>query len=787
MSSPQDLLRTALTHHKAGRMEEAKTAYGVLATAAQTDSDAARLLAMVATQSGQHQAARDTLEQFLSRTPDSPDVHQLLALIDIEAGALNDALQHILLALQSSPTSPPLLETLGRIRLAQGRLEDAEKAFLDALEYNPECAAAFNGLGRIAMALQHWSGSEERFKTALELKPGWAAAWCNLGMLFMRQSRWSDARTVLVKATQLSPTLTAAWCGLSDTLMGLHLHDEALHAAQSAVETNPRSYHAQDTLGRALTKADRLEEAIDCFNTARGLHTAPIEALNNLSTVYRDLGQLDTAMAFIEQALSIDEHRAECWNNRGLIHLERTDADAALSCFAHATSLLPSHVPAQLNHVHLLWASGLLEPAIEQLEIGLAATPTSTDLHSRLIMAMHYSPRFAPSRLRKEAVNWAMSMEADDSAPVPTENSATMRRIGLISADFRAHPVGRAIHGVLKAWTAQGVEVIAYSNHTQEDSVTASIRQHCHMWRTIPHMSDTQVSDLVQSDSIDVLIDLSGHTSGHRLGVFVKRPAPVQLTWMGFFGTTGLTCFDGVLSDEIVFPSTDQPHSTEPVQHLNRCFSGMNTGELPDVPVTPPPSIMHGHLTFGSFNNPLKYNLDVVRSWVNILDALPNARLLLRYNTLNPDVTRQYVMEMFENAGLDPTRLDLDSGIERKALFAEYGRVDIALDPHPVNGGMTTVEALWMGVPVLGLRGTRQSSRIGDSLVTAAGHPEWVVDTTAELTALAVELGSDVEQRIDIRRTLRTSLQASELCDLDGLGVHSLNVIQRVWNAQGRG
>jgi predicted O-linked N-acetylglucosamine transferase (SPINDLY family) len=254
---------------------------------------------------------------------------------------------------------------------------------------------------------------------------------------------------------------------------------------------------------------------------------------------------------------------------------------------------------------------------------------------------------------------------------------------------------------------------------------------------------------------------------------------------MGFFGTTGLTCLDGFLSDAIVFPGDAQPHNTEPVQHLGRCSFGMDSSELPDVPVTPPPSIMQGHLTFGSFNNPLKYNIDVVRSWVGILDAVPDSRLLLRYNTINPDVTHRYVTDMFENAGLDPARLDLDSGLDRNALFAEYGRVDIALDPHPVNGGMTTIEALWMGLPVLGLRGNRQSSRIGESMVTAAGHPEWVANDTEELVALAVDLSTNVDKRIDIRRTLRTKLQQSDLCDLADLGSHSLQVIQQIWTVQG--
>jgi len=280
----------------------------------------------------------------------------------------------------------------------------------------------------------------------------------------------------------------------------------------------------------------------------------------------------------------------------------------------------------------------------------------------------------------------------------------------------------------------------------------------------------------MQVNGIDLAIDLSGHTHGNRLSAFEHGLAAVQLTWMGFFGTTGMSCFDGVVGDSVVSPMAHQSHFTEPIVQLPRCYFAVSERSMPTLEITPPPSLMTGSVRFGCFNNSCKINLDVVRTWVAVLKACEGSTLQLQYPSMMPDRSSQRLRGMFEDAGLERERILLVDGTDRLGAMRAYNHVDIALDPSPVNGGMTTIEAMWMGVPVLGIRGDRFASRIGESFVTAAGHPEWVVDTPQELVALAQRLGADTDLRLRWRQKLRQELLASELLDAPGLAAASLAV-----------
>jgi protein O-GlcNAc transferase len=769
MDPPIELLRKAVALHKEGRIDEARIAYDNFAKSAHKDSRATRLLALVASHSGQRSAARQTLEQFLHKAPNTPEILHLLALIDIESNRLNEALIHIQTALTTEPKSPILLETLGRVRLEQQRLPEAEQAFRAALKEANSLPEAHNGLGRVAMALQQWDVAESSFRSALIKKPKWFVAHSNMGMLFLKQKEWKAAKEQFQFATTTMPTFMQAWCGLTEACIPLGETNLAVKAAMKAVEIQPASYQANDTLGRALWANQQPKEALSFFEKARSLHTTPVAALNNIAALYRSLGQLDEAMAHIEQAIAMDSNRPECWNIRGLIHMDLSSPSDALECFAYAIELDSRHEPAQLNHAHTLWSSGLLESSIESLEKAIESNPASTALRSRLIMAMHYSPRFAATRLRDKASVWATDLNSKLD-PLPNQSlPSEIKRIGLVSADFRSHPIGWSMGPIIAEWKRLGVEVYGYSNHHIIDAVTKTIRSQCDGWRPIHNISDDQVIDVIQRDKIDALIDLSGHTAGHRLSVFARKPAPLVFTWMGFFGTTGLSSFNGVLTDTIVMPESHQAHNTEPIVDIGRCFFAVDPTALPDLPVTPPPSIMNEHVTFGSFNNPLKYNIDVARTWIEILKKVPNSTLRLGYNCIDTTTSTIAITRFFVDAGLPEEQLIIGHGLERSALLAEYGRVDIALDPHPVNGGMTTCEAMWMGVPVLTQQGDRQSNRIGASLVTAAGHPEWVAATPAQFIDKAIQLALDVDRRTVIRRTLRKSMLESPLCDSTGL------------------
>jgi predicted O-linked N-acetylglucosamine transferase (SPINDLY family) len=572
-------------------------------------------------------------------------------------------------------------------------------------------------------------------------------------------------------------------CALVDSCIGQQRPDAALRAVKEFSEQGSQSHAAQNAWGRALCAGGKHTEAIAHFEHALALDERSVESLNNLAHAHRMIGNLERALDAIERALALDDGRGECWNNRGLVMLEMAESSEAERCFHRAIELAEWHEASHLNHAHVAWSLGQLDESIKRLERAHEALPSSGAVRSRLLMAMHYSPRYAPKRLKAFAEDWATGMGEAGSRLERVERNKAPFRIGLVSADFREHPVGRSVRRLIPKWVAEGAEVYAYSNRPDGDDTTAAIRSECTSFRLIDALSDDAVEATIRGDRIDALVDLSGHTHGHRLAVFHRCPAPVQLTWMGFFGTTGMDCFDGVLSDQTVIPNSGGPQHTERVVHLGRCFFAVDPLDLPDVPVTPPPSLMGGGVTFGSFNNPLKYNVDVVRLWCRILDSVPGSRLLLCYPSRTPAITQAHALKMFVDAGLSAERIEVRCDLNRSQALAEYGRVDIALDPSPVNGGMTTVEAMWMGVPVLGIRGDRQSSRIGASFVEAVGHPDWTAPSEEDLIRLASSLSADEAGRVEIRKRLRIQLRRSTLCDTDGLALAALDAMRNAMDA----
>jgi len=766
MADPHQILRTALEHHRAGEFDEAARAYGALVQAAATSAPAARLLAMIALQTGQEEAAVGTLERFLSNEPESPELLYLLGMVELNRGDLNGALVHLQSARLASPDAPRIHEALGRVRLGQGRLDDAQSSFEQALALDSDLVQAHSGMGRVHMGRRQWSESEACFARALRLKPDDPAVLHNLGSLYLRSGRYVEAETQFERAVAQSSDLCAAWCALTDVRIRLRDLPGAVDAGFGAVRCDAKEWTAHDALGRALEAHGRFDEAIASFQVAMTLAPEAPAPPNNMAMLYWRRGDYDTAGVHMERAMAIGAELPETWNNRGLISLDSGNPQEALSCFERAIQLSPNHVSAQLNRAHVLWSSGCLDETIDALKRALERNPGNPDLGSRLIMAMHYSHRYAPSRLRRAAEEWGESMGVAPSRPDPSDPDPNRPlRIGFVSADLRQHPVGKSMDAVTRAYASSANQVFLYLNHDQRDALTTSLAAASDGLLDVTGLTDVQLAEQIQRDGIDVLVDLSGHTAGHRLGLFAMRPAPIQLTWIGFFGTTGLTCFDGCIGNDDLFPLGAEKDVVEPLIRLDRSPFVIGAAAFPNVPLTPPPSLMQDQVIFGCFNNPLKLNLDVVRLWVRTLHEIPDSQLLMRYPSLELDQGAQRLRSLFDDAGLAPERLLLEPAVAHADVFSEYGRVDISLDPFPVNGGMTTLEALWMGVPVLCLAGDRQSSRLGQTVLRAVGHGDWVSADADAFVSKAVQLAGDTAERTRLRRVLRGELQASDLMD----------------------
>jgi predicted O-linked N-acetylglucosamine transferase (SPINDLY family) len=286
---------------------------------------------------------------------------------------------------------------------------------------------------------------------------------------------------------------------------------------------------------------------------------------------------------------------------------------------------------------------------------------------------------------------------------------------------------------------------------------------------------------MIYADGVHVLLDLSGHTADNRLPIFGYKPSPVQVSWLGYFATTGLNEMDYLIGDPYVTPPEDDDQFTEKVWRLPEtrwCFTPPNA----DVEVSVPPAVNNGYVTFGCFNNIAKVNDKVVALWTKVLEAVPNSRLLLKANQFRDQMARENIIQRFAAHGIDSKRISLEESEDRQKYFAAYSKIDITLDPFPFTGGTTSVESLWMGVPLVTLAGDSLISRQGVGVLMNAGLPDWIAEDEEEYVAKAVLFASDLDKLVMLRSGLRSQVLASPLFDAPRFAQNIENALWGMWN-----
>ncbi len=556
----------------------------------------------------------------------------------------------------------------------------------------------------------------------------------------------SRARALLVR----HPESGFLWNVLGAAL-GMQERD-SLGAFQKAARCLPRDADVQSNLGIALAKHGRYAEAEDCQRQALAGKPSHLGAAVNLGNVLDFLGRFVEAEASYRQALRRQPNVPEAHGGLG----------------------------------GTLQKLGRLAEAENHLRRALELQPGYTAAHSSLLFLHNFLPDRDPAATLAEARSFgalvaqkARPFQAFRNVPDPGRRL----RIGLVSPDLGAHPVGYFLAGVLSAAVAQAgesCEFFAYAQRAYQDPVSEVLRQCCRGWCATPDLGDAALAQRIHDDGIDVLIDLAGHTADNRLPVFAWRPAPVQATWLGYFATTGVAEIDYLLADPWSLPEAEAAHFSERIWRLPEtrlCFAPPNQ----DVPVGELPALAAGQCTFGCFNNLAKVQEPVVAVWARVLAAVPGSRLFLKAPSLGEAAVRKDVVARFAAHGIDAARLILEPAEARDRYLAAYHRVDIALDPFPFSGATTTVEALWMGVPVLTLAGERLVARQGVGLLQNAGLSEWIAADTDDYVARAVQHAADLGRLATLRRGLRQQLLRSPVCDAPRFAGHFVAALRGMW------
>ena len=688
-------------------------------------------LAFQAHQAGQIDDAARLYRQVLVANPRHADSLNLLGVLSSQFGDTGSAVDLIGRAIAIDAANPAYRYNLGVILGAAGRLEEAALSYRQAIARHPNHRDALFNLGNVLAALELFDEAIACYHQVLAIDPAHVSTLVNLGATLTKQGRMDEAELCYRKAIAVNPENANAHYNLGKLVQERGDNDEAVGHYEATLKCQPDFVDALSNLGNTLLALGRLDEAVAACNKAVSLKPDFAEAYVNLAAVLRTLHRLEEALAACEMAVR--------WK--------------------------PDLATAHLNLGYTLQELGRVEDATAALEAAIHLEPENLSTHTALIMNLHYQRSASEMEIYVAARRFGTQIEvASKTQFINSPEPGRRLRVGYVSGDFKQHAVGFFIAAILANHDRENVETYAYSCDSRNDWLAEQLRTHCAHWRDVARVSDHEMSALVAADGIDILVDLSGHTAYNRLRMFAERAAPVQVTWLGFWGTTGLSSIDYILSDATMIPEGDEDKYSETVFRLPVSrFCYMAPYYAPASAAAP--CLGNGYVTFGSFNNLTKIGADVIQLWARLLHAVPDARLLLKWFSLGDGMVREKLFEAFADLGIGPERLILRSTSPHADMLAEYGDVDIALDPFPFSGGATSCEALWMGVPMVTLPGTRAVSRQTLGFLRAIGLPELAAASADEYVRIASSLAADMPRLAALRETLRERMASSPLCD----------------------
>ena len=581
--------------------------------------------------------------------------------------------------------------------------------------------------------------------------------------------RLAEAEACYRRVLAAQPNHAEVHSNLGVVLMDQGKLEEAVAAYRQAIGIKPDYAQAHSNLGNALTEQGKLDEAVAACRQAIGIKPDYAEAHSNLGNALKDKDKLDEAVAAYRQAIGIKPNYAEAHSNLGVALKDQGKLDEAVAAFRQAIGIKPDYAQAHSNLGNALKDQGKLEEAVAAYRQAIGIKPDYAQAHSNLLFGLNYDEKSTADRLFAAHREWDERYGRQISRPTAYANDREAGRrlkIGYVSPDFRGHSVAFFVEPLLKGHDRQAVEVFCYAEVTRPDTVTAHLQGLVDHWLVTVGLSDEELAKRIRADGIDILVDLAGHTAKNRLRVFARKPAPVQVTWLGYPNTTGLEAIDYRLVDAVTDPVGEaDAWASETLVRLEGgflCYGGVKDAPEPTVP----PCLKTGTVTFGSFNNPAKVSAATFDAWATLLSRLPQARLLLKGAPFADAATRASFEARFGERGVAAERIELVAWLPGAAAhLATYHRVDIALDPFPYNGTTTTCEALWMGVPVVTLRGDRHAGRVGASLLRQIGLTDLIANSVEEYLEIALTLARNPGRLDELRRTLRLRIAASPLCD----------------------
>jgi predicted O-linked N-acetylglucosamine transferase (SPINDLY family) len=649
-----------------------------------------------------------------------------------------------------------------------GRIADAERLYREALARNPNQAEAAFLLGVIALEGGKPAAAVPFLTHAVTVAPHNAAYFSNLGEAHRRLGSVHAAIEALLRANSLKADLVAPVYNLALLLDQIGAVDGALGCFERAAELKPDLRDIAERLRAARARvAARPIRPEGPRRAPTPEETLSANAFVALATALQIQLRLQEAVAMLRRALELDPRLPVAHGTLGGVFEDLHRMDDAIEAYRQGLEVEPRKPELHAATGNALAKSGRLGEAIDAGRRAVALDPSNANLHSNLIYTMQYHAACDARAILDETRVWetrhANPLRADYAAAHQNDPDPDRRlRIGYVGADFRRHCQSLFLFPLFAHHDRSKFDVHCYSNVFQSDDFTEKMRGHLEHWRNIAELDDGPAAERIRDDRIDVLVDLTLHMANGRLRVFARKPAPVQFAWLAYPGTTGLSAMDYRITDPYLDPpgGDDTVYSERSVRLPDTfwCYHPLVSEEV----VSPLPARLAGHITFGCLNNFMKVNDDAIELWARVMRDVPGSRIVL---LAPPGDSRRRTHETFAKHGVEPPRVEFVAWQARLPYLATYRRIDVCLDTFPYNGHTTSLDAIWMGAPVVTLVGPTIVGRAGLSLAMNLGHPELVARTPDEFVRIAVDLCQDLDRLAALRAVLRAQMEASPLMD----------------------
>ena len=813
-------LSPAIEFREAGKYSEAEDWLNRFLVLNSSHAEALSLLSQVYILNKKMVMAEGVLSKAILINSDLPSVQRNQARLLLAQSKPMEALAKAQFGYQQSNEDPETWVVLAACLGANQKDQEALALIEKALKARPSYAEAFGNRALIRLRGKDITGAIKDIEAALTLKPHLASLWGLLGSLRKQDNNLSGAIEALENAHRQEPTNVAYMVELGDFLRQGGKVMEAISILEGATKIAPKNANAWTNLGVVFQQEGRIDDSKKAYEKALALNSILPEISNNLGVMAYQAKDWKLALQYFEQALKLKQDFTEAQYNLGttLVELDRfVDAEAS---FIKALALKPNFVDTLSNFGNLLklmhryvdalaliseaWTldhtsgctlqsySTILAHLSNYKDVSklsddaLRYAPTSVAKKNELSIIWEgrlyiwiYHPYLTDQEICAEYIKWGSQYTKFGQEGFADHDRLPDRRIriGYVSPDFRGHNCRFYYEPLFSSHDHTRFELFAYSNVVREDEHTERMKPYFDEWRNILGLSDEAVAQMIRKDKIDILVDGCGHMKGTRLTVFAYKPAPIQVTWQGSSWTTGLSQMDYVLYD--LYTAPEGTVASEQIVRLPRTWSAFRPGERAmRCEVKPSPAVNNGYVTFGYTGRTERLNHRVFHAWGRILKRLPQARLVLDFKPFNDPKTQSYYRKLLEEQGVDTTRVVMRSS---ENIFEGLGDIDILLDSFPHNGGTMLFDALWMGVPAVTLASSRPVGRIGMSLMSNLGLPEWAVQDEQAYEDKAVAFAQDIATLVSLRGTMRARMQGSPVMDEAGFARDVENAFQNMW------